>query len=316
MNYEMLEIMEPYYGMSYEDFPSSEEEPVGVKVVELHDSVCYTANLIPDIVYARRNDTDLHVHIIYPYEEEKREKEKRWPLIVFVQGSAFHKQDIFCHLSHMVRFAEKGYIVALVECRPSEIAPFPAQMQDCKTAIRFLRKNADEYQIDSDNVILWGDSSGGHTALMAGFTIDCEPDTELYDEYSSGVKCIIDWYGPTVFSRMNCVPSTMDHITPNSPEGYEIGRLDVLENESKAKLSIPMRYLSEEKEVPPLLIMHGDKDRKVPFNQSVLLYNQMMELGKEVCFYKLKNSDHGVKGFNSVEALGIVEDFIKKYINV
>jgi acetyl esterase/lipase len=119
----------------------------------------------------------------------------KFPLIVFVQGSAWRRQQIFAHLQHLVRVCGKGYAVAMVQYRPSDIAPFPAQIQDTKTAIRFLRKNAAEYGIDPGRVALWGDSSGGHTAVMAGITEDGELDgdseSRLYSEFPAKVKCIV-----------------------------------------------------------------------------------------------------------------------------
>lgn len=129
----------------------------------------------------------------------REEEGKKVALYSLYPGSAFHKQWLWDHISRHIRMAEHGYVVAIVEYRPSEIAPFPAQMQDAKTAVRFLKKHCEEYHIDVDHMAIAGDSSGGHTALMAGFTGDEGPDTRLYGEYSAKVNCIIDLYGPTVF---------------------------------------------------------------------------------------------------------------------
>lgn len=65
-----------------------------------------------------------------------------WPVIVFVRGSAFHEQNVTDYSNYFVRIAEQGYVVAALKYRHSDIAPFPVQMQDCKTAVRFMRKNA------------------------------------------------------------------------------------------------------------------------------------------------------------------------------
>ena len=123
-----------------------------------------------------------------------------------------------------------------------------------------MRMNAEKYNIDSQRIALWGDSSGGHTVVMAGITADCELDTELYKEFSCKVQCIIDWYGPTDISKMNYVLSSQNHIEPDSPEGYLIGCKNVLENLDLVAPTIPMNYLSADKEVPPIMIMHGSRD--------------------------------------------------------
>ncbi|BBH27894.1 hypothetical protein SG0102_28280 [Intestinibaculum porci] len=88
-----------------------------------------------------------------------------------MQGSAFHQQWLWNSISRLIRLAEKGFAIAIVEYRPSEFAPFPAQVQDTKAAIRFLRQEAVRYHIDSNHIALGGDSSGAHTALIAGFPV-------------------------------------------------------------------------------------------------------------------------------------------------
>lgn len=303
----------PLYDLNGEDFPESEELPEGARTVKLKDNYGTMIKFYPGVVYAQRDGQQLCLQIIVP-RLIRADVPRKWPLIVFVQGSAWRRQDVFDHLPNLLRMSQRGYVVAIVQYRPSDIAPFPAQAEDAKTAIRFMKKYADRYEADTDKVILWGDSSGGHTALMAGFTGDSAPDTPLYQEYSASVSCIVDWYGPTQIGVMNEYPTAQDHISPDSPEGMVIGGKNVLENRALAEATVPMNYLSEKIKTPPLLIMHGGSDRLVPFNQSCRLFEKMKALGKEVEFVKLVGVDHGFGGFNSDEALDIVEEFIKKYI--
>ena len=300
------------YIVPAEQFPEAAELPEGAKCVKLSDTFGYGVDFRPNEVYISRNDTNLHLQILIPHDG--RMPEKKWPLIVFVQGSAWHKQNIFGSLPVLLRMCQRGYVIAIVEYRPSETASFPAQMQDAKTAIRFLKKNAANYHIDPQHVAVWGDSSGGHTAMMAGFTQDAEPDTEDYADYSAKVNCIVNWYGPTDIEQMNYHPSTMDHADADSPEGWLIGRKNVLENRELAKTTSPMQYLSADRDTPPVLIMHGGSDLLVPFNQACLLYEKLRELNKNVEFIKLEYAGHGYGGFQSEEALDLVEKFLKKYL--
>ena len=298
----------PVFEGPLSEFPSMEELPEGVKSIKLKDTFGYPVDFVPGVVYAQRSGETQHVHLLLPVDHQN--PEKKFPLVVFVQGSAWHRQRVFEHLPHMIRVCQQGYAVAMVEYRPSEVVPFPAQMQDAKTAIRFMRKNAAQYRIDSDRIALWGDSSGAHTSVMAGITGDSEPDTDLYAEYYCKVRCIVDWYGPMDIAKMNYVPSVQDHIGPDSPEGYLIGQKNVLENPELVAPTIPMNYLSKEVETPPILIMHGSRDQLVNFDQGCLLYKRLKELGKEVQMYKLEGAYHGFGGFNSEEALQIVLDFL------
>lgn len=301
--------IEPFKG-PLEEFPDSSELPEGVKVVSFKDTYGRPIDMKPNVVYAERSGEQQHLQIILP---DTREDEK-FPLVVFVQGSAFHRQHVFQHLSQMVRIVEHGYVVAMVEYRPSEVAPFPAQEEDVKTGIRFLRMHADKYHIDEDHVALFGDSSGAHTALMAGITSARELDTDLYQEYSPAVNCIVDWYGPTDIAAMNEYPSTQDHVQPDSPEGCLIGHKNVVENPEAASPTVIMNHLSKDVPTPPILIMHGSRDHLVAFNQGCRLYEKLKELGKSVEMYKLEGAYHAMNGFNCDEAVQVVLDFLKRNI--
>lgn len=324
-----LELQSPIPTPVPAEFPHSDGVPEGCIVLKnLQDDWGHYVDIHTDVVYAERegcftytapNLMPLHlqileprVHFGVPVEEEQRPR--KWPCIVYIQGSAFHEQWIWNNIGRHIRLAQRGYVIAIVECRPSEVSPFPAQMQDAKTAIRFMRKNAEKYHVDPNHIAVAGDSSGGHTALMAGFTGDEAPDTDLYNEFSAKVNCIVDAYGPTVFSLMNYWPSSQNHYDPDSPEGFEIGQKNVLENPDLANATIPMNYLSADKPTPPTLVIHGSRDMLVPFNQSCQLYNYMKKLGKDVIFYKIDNANHGCLGFDNDTILNLVDEFLKKNI--
>lgn len=317
---EKLTLLDPIPTPVPAEFPHTDEVPEGCTVLKgLKDEWGYYVDFHTDIIYANRDGRDLKMHILEPKvhfgaPDEEQEAPHKWPCIAYIQGSAFHEQWLWNNISRHIRAAEHGYAVAIIEYRPSEVKPFPAQMQDAKTGIRFLRKNAEKYNIDPEHIAVAGDSSGGHTALMAGFTGDDEPDTDLYNEYSAKVSCIIDVYGPTVFSLMNYYESSQNHYDPDSPEGFEIGHKNVLENPELANATIPMNYLSPDKKTPPVLIIHGGRDMLVPFNQSCRLYTYMKEMGKDVTFYKIDDASHGGLGFDNDTILNIVMDFLKANI--
>ena len=205
--------------------------------------------------------------------------------------------------------------MAAVEYTPSEVAPFPAQMMDVKAAIRYMKANADKYNIDLNKVFVMGDSSGGHTSLMAGFTtgIDCFEE-DKNSEYDSSVNGIIDMYGPVNIALMNEELSVQNHIEPDSPEGYLIGRKNVLENPELVKPTIVTNYISGERETPPVLIFHGTNDELVAFGQSCILYDRLKECGKRARFYAMEGSNHGGSEFWSEEVMRIIDNFIKKDI--
>jgi len=307
-------IIEPV-NVGLEDFPASTVDSEGIIDIDaVMDNM--TARTYVNVPYVTRDGLTLHLHIIVPNVQPMKlvPDPATYPLVVYVQGSAWFVQQTGHNIASLGEISRKGYVVAIVEYRPSTVAPFPAQIQDTKTAIRFLREHADEYKIDPTKVVIWGDSSGGHTALMTGITasrkfFDLEPESEN----SCEVLGIVDYYGPVLVSTMNEEPSTQDHITPKSPEGMILGHVNVLEHKEEAYQMSPLPYIEKDVPLPPVVIFHGDHDRLVPFGQSVLFYNKLKECDKEVTFYRVKGADHGTAAFWNDEVLTLTEQYLSKW---
>lgn len=302
-----------FTGNLYE-FPTDEEMPEGAAEVRLKDTFGYHTQAFPCEEYVRRGEVPLHVGIFVPVKGAPYEPQEDYPLVVYVQGSGWQKQNLYQNLGDMMRIVEKGYAVALVEYRPSSVAPIPAQAEDVKTAIRFLRKHAKKYRLNTDKIALWGDSSGAHTALLAGITGNDGPDTPEYGDYSAEVACIVDWYGPVDLVEMCKGLSVQDHADPEGNFGMAIGGFSALERPDQAEKANILHCLSREKATPPILIMHGDRDHVVPFRQSCLLYEKLRELGKEVEMIKVLGAFHAFDGFHCEEAQNLVLTFVQKYI--
>ena len=314
-----MELLKPMNPM--EPVPPSDELPTGVVPVRYTDEPRLPVNLHPNVVYDERDGETLHLQILTPFDFMPPTPvggadgiaPTKYPLIVHIPGSAWHRQMVMMALSSMIRVCERGFAVAIMQYRPSEVAGFPAQIEDAKTAIRFMRKHATEYGIDPDSIAIWGDSSGGHTALMTAITGAGTFDNGTYSEFDCDVSCVVDCFGPTDISKMNYYPTTMDHIEPDSPEGYLIGRKNVLEHPELVAPTIVMNHITPDKRTPPIIILHGDRDQLVPFNQSCMLYDKLKALGKTVEMYKLLDGSHGAGGFNSSECLDIILEFVERY---
>ena len=303
----------PPQSLSWAAFPESASFTDGIKVVKSDDSDPSVAAYL-NVEYAEKSGMPLHVTLLTPWPFSEEAAGKKYPLIVFVQGSAWRKQEVF-EVPQLARMVKKGYVVALVEYRPSTVAPFPAQITDIKSAIRFVKKNADKYHIDPSKIVLWGDSSGGHTVLMTAVTLSANQyDDEGQDKDPVSLAAVIDYYGPTDISKMNSELSTQDHIAEKSPEGLLLGGVNVLSNPDKVKPTVPMNYLNPAWRLPPILIAHGSKDRLVPFGQSVMMFDALKKTKQETEMYQLKGADHGGAAFWSAPMLEVVDDFIKRHI--
>lgn len=290
-----------------EQFPKSTSESDGM--ISLKISIDNNEmRMIRDIKYISRGDISLQIQLILPDGTDKKP-----PLILYVTGSAFHWQNVYETIPKLCLLANRGFAVSSVQYRGSEAAPFPAQTLDVKAAVRFLKINADMYGYDKNKVWLMGDSSGGHTAMMAGLTAGlAQFEEEIYSEADSTVKGIIDFYGPVNISKMNDEPSSQNHIEPDSPEGFLIGRKNVAENPQLVEPTIITNYIEYDREIPPMLIFHGTNDELVPFGQSCILYDKLMECRKVAKFYAIEGAHHGGREFWSSKVLDIVENFVMR----
>lgn len=297
----------------YEDFPEFTDNVDGVSVLP-SDGKEIGVHYCPNIKYASVNGTDLHLQILRPFNRQNGETEIL-PCIVFVQGSAWMKQNVYGQLPLMGNLARRGYVIACVEYRHSEIAPFPAQAIDTRNAVRFLKKNAQTYGIDPEKIILGGDSSGGHTAMFAGILHNDDSDENLFPGISGEVKGIINLYGSVSVMYEDGNPTTLNHHLPDSPEGLEMGGINLKEHpELCRKLSAECNIFPDT-EIAPVLIFHGTKDRTVHTKQSVGLYKRLKECGKDVQLYLIAGGDHGGAEYWTEQILDIEEKFIKKCLS-
>jgi len=230
------------------------------------------------------------------------------PLIVWVHGGAWmggNKKNCPAR-----RFVRRGYAVASINYRLSQHAIFPAQLEDCKAAIRWLRANSKLYGLDAKRIGVWGSSAGGHLVALLGTTGDVKGfDKGGNVKFSSRVQAVCDYFGPTDFTEIWRFPSKIRHDAPDSPESKLIGG-PVLENKEACRRVNPITYVT--KDDPPFLIVHGDKDLTVPHNQSELLYEALKKAGVEVRFHTVKGGGHG--GFKSPEVDKMVDDFFDRHL--
>jgi len=228
------------------------------------------------------------------------------PVIVWVHGGAWRagsKENCPAR-----RFVTRGYAVASINYRLSQQALFPAQIEDCKAAIRWLRVHAGEYHLDPERFAAWGSSAGGHLVALLGTTGDVKQfDVGQNLEQSSRVQAVVDWFGPTDFTRMrefSLPDSRIDHDAADSPEALLIGGA-VQENKDKAAQANPITYVSRAD--PPFLIMHGNRDNLVPYQQSELLRDALQKAGVPVTLSIVEGAGHGLGG---PEVMQEVEAFL------
>jgi acetyl esterase/lipase len=227
------------------------------------------------------------------------------PVVVWIHGGAWEGGSKAA--SPAVPLASRGFVVASIGYRLSQAAPFPAQIQDVKAAIRWLRGHASDYRIDPDRIGVWGISAGGHLAALLGTSSGTEEfEVGDYLDQPSNVQAVADWCGPTDILRFKEHPSTVDRDRPGSMFERLFGG-PVLEKKELVEKANPIAYVDPKD--PPFLIMHGDKDPLVPQAQSELLATALKDANVPVDFEIVKGGKHV---FVSQETLDAVFEFFEK----
>jgi len=217
------------------------------------------------------------------------------PVIVYIHGGGWRQGSKDSRLVP-AQYTQHGYAVASLDYRLSGDATFPAQIEDCKAAVRWLRAHADEYKLDTDHFAAWGESAGGHLAALLGTTgqIDTFDKGENL-RVSSQVQAVVDYYGPTDFLQMDAhaLPGSASHDDPHSAESQLVGG-PIQQRKAEVEKANPITYVS--RATPPFLIAHGDSDRTVPIHQSQILLAALEAAGVSVDLIVLKGAGHSFQG--------------------
>ena len=289
-------------------------KPIRYTAIKNNPSLAGFASWMRDITYSTETGTELTLQLLLPWAAtDPAFPDQRWPLVVFVQGSAWTFPDVGYELPQMGSLARKGYVVATVTHRSSiDGHKAPAFLQDVKAAIRFLRKNADQYRIDTERVAIWGTSSGGNTALLVGLTGD-DPayQTKEHAGYSDAVKTVVECFGPSDLLPMfgQGIPETDENGNPS----IFIALLGNTKEEQLERLGLmdPIRMVVPGRDYPPFMLLHGDADPVVNYNQSEKMAQLLSENDVHTELVRVEGAPHE-RDFWSLELWELVEDYLKR----
>jgi acetyl esterase/lipase len=270
--------------------------------------------LRPDIIYAAAGSEQLRLDLARPADPGPH------PCVVCLHGGAWRagsRKD----LSRPYRWADfgvpgkslievlaaKGFVAASVEYRLAPQNKFPAQIEDAKTAVRFLRANAGKFGIDPGRIAALGFSAGGHLAALLG-TTDKSAGFEgtLYLEQSSRVQCVVDFFGPADLTLYAETPGVEGaYFVPllggRSKDHYEL-----------YKRASPVEYVS--KDAPPFLIVQGTADLLVPAIHSERLHDKLVAAGAKAELLTVKGKGHGWGGEDAVRTTEAAVEFLREHL--
>ena len=265
---------------------------------------------VADLDYAGTGNPRQKLDLYLP---ETRVGEGPLPVIVFIHGGGWQNGDKTSGAGKVAPFVASGKFAGVsIGYRLSAEAQWPAQIHDCKAAIRWIKAHAAEYGLDPGRIAVWGTSAGGHLVAMLGVSDgvkELEGEIGAHLDQSGKVNTVVDFFGPTELLTMGRYPGTIAHDSPDSPESKLIGG-PIQENPDKAKSASPIEHVTADD--APYLIVHGTEDPLVPFPQSVDFEKRLEAAGVPVTFMTVEGGGHGQGFGKAVDAM--VRAFLEKQL--
>ena len=261
-----------------------------------------SANIIREIEFAKPDGHSLLLDLYLP-----EDRSEPVPVVVFVHGGGWKNGSRKSGGKNAAWLTEHGIAVASIDYRLTDVAMWPAQINDCYAAVRWVRDHADKYGFDGDHIAAWGTSAGGHlVALMGTRPFDGKEKT------SSRVQAVCDWFGPSELMTMppNNVGNGRTAEDVANSNGAKLLGATVREVPKLAADASGIDHVTSDD--PPFLIMHGDKDPGVPIEQSQKLHARLVNAGVNSRLHVVIGAGHGGKQFSTDESRAIVARFFKR----
>ena len=259
--------------------------------------------ILKDIEYARPNGYPLLLDLYLP----ERAQDESVPVVLWVHGGGWKNGSK--EKAKAAWLAEEGYAVVSINYRLTDVAQWPAQIDDCREAVRWARRNSSVFGFDLDRIGTWGSSAGGHLVALMG-TLPY-PENE---SVSSRVQAVCDWFGPTELLTMppnNVGEGRTEEDVANS-NGAKLLGCTVKDCPELARQA--SAYDNVSKDDAPFLIMHGDEDPGVPIQQSIQFYDRLRKTGVPVQYEVVEGAGHGGKLFDTPEVKATVRAFFDQYL--
>ena len=270
--------------------------PSGV-LAQLDDTQAWASHLsnqyqvLPNVTYLTASNRDNKVDLYLP-----RGTDSPAPVLVYIHGGGWVGGSKESSVLRLIPWMEMGWAVVNVQYRLGEVSLAPAAVEDCLCALRWIIRNASNYNIDPERIVVTGNSAGGHLALTTGMVpASAGLDRQCPGSETLSVAAIINWYGITDVSDLLDGPNTKSYAVEwmgSMPNRFEI-----------AERVSPLTYVRSG--LPPILTIHGDADPTVPYQHGVQLHEELSKVGVSNQLHTVPGGRHG--GFNRTETIAIFE---------
>jgi acetyl esterase/lipase len=253
--------------------------------------------------YANPDNQHLQLNLARPKGGDRKR-----PAVVCIHGGGFRagdrkRWDGFCK-----KLAERGYVAVTVTYRLAPKYQFPAAVNDVKAAVRWLRANAEKYQVDPDRIAALGDSAGGHLAQFLGVTGDIaqfEGDDGNSGQ-SSRVACVVNYYGPSDFTKSYGKSVDAAEVLPLFFGG------DLEHERHRHVVASPLNWVTPQS--APTLLLHGTEDQYVAYEQAVWMRDRLKACDVDVELVTFPGAKHGFGGKDAEKAEQAALDFLDRHL--
>lgn len=264
--------------------------------------------ILSDIQYTEVDGVALRLNAVLPPEPAH----KPYPMVVYFHGGAWRTGNRRSGMRYLLPLARAGYACFSVDYRLTHQAQFPAQAFDCKSAVRWVRAHAGEYNGDPDHIAVMGSSAGGLLALLLGLSNGAaELEGEVGDclDTSSDVQLTVNWFGPSDLRTPDDVLDKWEKMIMRELLGGLPSELPEL-----AAMASPVTYIDAND--PPVLIIHGTADETVPVETSRVLFSELDAANVEAEYIEVEGGGHGNFRFtspNQDELIGMMVEFVDQH---
>ena len=255
-----------------------------------------------DLPYAGNENPKQMVDVYLP---KKRNSEKPLPVIALIHGGGWVNGDRLGYAAQAIQLARTGdYAAVTVGYRLTKEASWPAQVHDCKAAIRWVRAHAKELNVDADEIAVWGSSAGGHLSSLLGTSGDVkelEGDLGPNTSFSSRVQAVVNLCGPEDFTQALMFDKEGKPIWKDDAVSGLLGGI-ATEKSAEAKAASPVTHVS--KDDPPFITFHGTKDQRVAFRHAEAIHAALQKVGVTSLFVPITDGGHSSVNHPEVKVRG------------